>query len=550
MSAGKGAGRRADRAAPGHALVGTGALIRLILRRDRFILPIWVLLIAVMPATFVSSFRELYPTDADRLRWAATSGTNPTFLALYGPLHGTDVGALAAQRAGFLPVIVGLICAFTVIRHTRAEEEAGRRELLGATVLGRGAPLAAALAVAMAASLALGALTAAGMIAQDVSVAGAVAFGLQLAMAGCVFAAVAGVAAQLTEGSRAARGIATAVLGAAFVVRMAADVGGQGNGLQWLSWLSPLGWGTRLAPFGDERWWVLLLGAALTAVLVAAAGTLSGRRDVAAGILPPTLGAAEAPAYLSGPVGLAWRLHSRPLYGWLAGFAALGVVYGGVADGVDDLVKDNPDLEEIMARLGGQTSILDAYFASSMTIVGLIAAGYAVSAALRMRAEETSLHAEPVLATAVGRVRWSCAHLLFALLGPALGLAVAGAATGLTHGLISGDAGDWLPRITGAAMAQLPAVWLVTAVAVALFGLAPRLTGAIWGVFGAVALITLFGPALRLNQWVQDVSPFTHIPKLPGNEVSAAPLVWLAAIAAVAAAAGLGGFRRRDLSLG
>ncbi|GLZ12695.1 exporter of polyketide antibiotics [Actinomadura sp. NBRC 104425] len=540
----------AENRGAGHALVGTGAMVRLILRRDRAVLPIWVLLIAVMPAAFVASFEGLFPTEADRLRYARTSGTSPTFLALYGPLHGTDPGALAAQRAGFIPVIVALVCALTVIRHTRVEEETGRRELLGATVLGRGAGLAAALLVAMGASAVLGALTAAAMAAGGVSAAGAVALGLQFTMAGWVFAAAAAVAAQVTEGAGAARGLSVAALGAAFAVRMAADAGGRGNGLQWLSWLSPLGWGTRLAPFGDERWWVLLLGAALVAVLVAAAGMLSGRRDVGAGILPPSLGPAEAPVSLSGPFGLAWRLHSRPLYGWLAGFAALGVVFGGVADGVGDLVKDNPGLEEIVTRLGGRTAITDAYFASATGLLGVFAAGYAVSAVLRMRAEEASLRAEPVLAAAVGRLRWQAAHLVFPLLGPAAALAVAGTAAGLVHGLDSGDAGGWVPRVAGAALAQLPAVWTVAAAAVALVGLAPRAAAASWGGYAAVVVISLFGPTLRMDQWVRDVSPFDHVPELPGGEFTAAPLVWLAAAAAVLTAAGMGGFRRRDLSPG
>ncbi|GAA3507844.1 ABC transporter permease [Actinomadura keratinilytica] len=541
--------RAANRGA-GHALVGTGAMVRLILRRDRVVLPIWVLLSAVMPAAFLASFEGLFPTEADRLQYARTSGTSPTFLALYGPLHGTDPGALAAQRAGLLPVIVGLICALTVIRHTRAEEEAGRRELLGATVLGRGAGLAAALLVAMGASAVLGALAAAALAARDVSAAGAAALGLQLTMAGCVFAAVAGVAAQVAEGAGAARGLSVAALGGAFAVRMAADVGGEGNGLQWLSWLSPLGWGVRLAPFGDERWWVLLLGAALVAAPVAAAAALSGRRDVGAGVLPPSLGPAEAPAALSGPFGLAWRLHGRPLYGWLVGLAALGVAFGGVADGVGDLVKENPGLEEIVTRLGGRTAITDAYLASAMGLLGVFAAGYAVSAVLRMRAEEASLRAEPVLATAVGRLRWQAAHLLFPLLGPAAALAFAGAAAGLVHGLNSGDPGGWPPRVTVAALAQLPAVWTVGAEAVALFGVAPRVAAASWGAYGAVVVISLFGPTLRMDQWVRDVSPFDHIPELPGGEFTATPLIWLAAVAAVLTAAGMGGFRRRDMSLG
>jgi putative exporter of polyketide antibiotics len=530
------------------ALTGTGGLVRLILRRDRFVLPAWVIVLALVPVNFVKATDSLYPTAADRLQYAHTTGTNPTFLALYGPMYSSDLGGVIAQRCGFIPVVIGLISALTVVRHTRTEEEAGRRELLGATVTGRGAGLAAALVVTMAANLALAVLLTAGMAGQGLPVAGSLAFGLQLAAAGCVVAAVAGVTAQLSESAGAARGTAIAVLGAAFAVRMAADVGGAGNGLSWLGWLSPLGWGTRLRAYGGERWWTLLLVAALTAALVAAAGALSARRDVGAGVLPPKLGPADAPRRLSGPFGLGWRLQSRPLYGWLAGFAALGVVYGAVAGGVGDMVKDNPDLEKIFTRIGGQSGIIDAYFASIMSTLGLIAAAYAVSATLRLRTEEAGQRAEPLLATPAGRLRWAGSHLAFTLLGPVAALGVAGLAAGVAHGLDTGDLGRDVPRILGAALAQLPAVWLVGAIALALFGLAPRFTGGAWAAVAVFAVITLFGAGLNMNQWALDVSPFTHIPKLPGRSFTATPMIWLVALTAVLSALGLAGFRRRDIA--
>jgi ABC-2 type transport system permease protein len=530
-------------------LTGTWGLMRLILRRDRFLLPAWVFWIAVIPLSLVGATDALYPEAADRLQYAQTTGTNPTFLALYGPMYGTDLGSIIAQRAGFVPVVIGLISALTVIRHTRAEEEAGRRELLGATVTGRGAGLAAALLVTMAANLVLGALLAAGLTAQGLPAAGSLAFGLQMAAAGCVFAAVAGVTAQLSESAGAARGTALAALGTAFAVRMAADVGGAGNALTWLGWLSPLGWTGRVRAYGDERWWTLALAVAFAALLVAAAGALSARRDVGAGVLPPRLGRPDAPARLSGPVGLAWRLQSRALYGWLAGFLALGVVYGAVAGGVGEMADDNPDVAKIFTRLGGKSGIMDAYFASVMGMLGVFAAAYAVSATLRLRTEESGQRAEPLLATATGRLRWAASHLLFALLGPAAGMAVAGLAAGVSHGLDTGDPGREVPRVLGAAMAQLPAVWLVAALALALFGLVPGLTAAgAWTAIAVCAMVTLFGAALDLDQWALDVSPFTHIPKLPGASFEAAPLLWLVALAAVLAAAGLAGFRRRDLA--
>jgi ABC-2 type transport system permease protein len=545
------------------ALTGTVGLVRLILRRDRFVLPAWVIVLALIPVNFVAATDSLYPTAADRLQYAQTTGTNPTFLALYGPLYNSDLGGIIAQRCGFIPVIIGLISALMVVRHTRTEEEAGRRELLGATVTGRGAGLAAALIVTMAANLVLAALLTAGMAGQGLPLAGSLAFGLQLAAGGLVFAAVAGVTAQLSEGAGAARGTAVAALGAAFVTRMAADVGGTGNGLSWLGWVSPLGWGTRLRAYGGERWWTLLLVAALVALLVAAAGVLSARRDVGAGVLPPKLGPADGPRRLSGSFGLGWRLQSRPLYGWLAGFAALGIVYGAVAGGVGDMVKDNPDLEKIFTRIGGERGassiegggrgledggITDAYFASIMSTLGLIAAAYAVSATLRLRTEEAGQRAEPLLATPAGRLRWASSHLAFALLGPVAALGVAGLAAGVAHGLDTGDLGREVPRVLGAALAQLPAVWLVGAIGLALFGVAPRFTGGAWAAVGAFAVVTLFGAGLNLNQWALDVSPFTHVPKLPGQSFTATPMIWLVAIAAVLSALGLVAFRRRDIA--
>lgn len=543
------------------ALTGTGGLVRLILRRDRVLLPAWVLWIAVIPLGFVGATESLYPEAADRLQYARTTGTNPTFLALYGPMYDTDLGSIIAQRSGFIPVVIGLISALTVVRHTRTEEEAGRRELLGATVTGRGAGLAAALIVTTAANLVLAALLTAGMAAQGLPAAGSLAFGLQMAAGGCVFAAVAGVTAQLSESAGAARGTALAALGAAFAVRMAADVGGAGNALSWLGWLSPFGWINRVRAYGGERWWTLALAGVLVAVLVAAAALLSARRDVGAGVLPPKLGRADAPARLSGPFGLAWRLQSRPLYGWLAGFAALGIVYGAVAGGVQDMLKDNPDLARIFTQIGGEGNssvegggwgledgLTDAYFASVMGMLGLIASAYAVSATLRLRTEEAAQRAEPLLATATGRVRWASSHLVFPLVGSVAVLTVAGLAAGIAHGVDSGDPGREVPRVLGAALAQLPAVWLVAALALALFGLVPGLTAAgAWTGVAVCALLTLFGAALGLDQWVLDVSPFTHVPKI-GRDFTAAPLAWLVALAAVLAAAGTAGLCRRDLA--
>jgi ABC-2 type transport system permease protein len=69
-----------------------------------------------------------------------------------------------------------------------------------------------------------------------------------------------------------------------------------------------------------------------------------------------------------------------------------------------------------------------------------------------------------------------------------------------------------------------------------------------WAALGLAAVILLLGPTLRWAQWFQDISPFTHVPKLPGGTGSTVPLAWLVLIAAALATVGLVGLRRRDIS--
>ena len=178
----------------------------------------------------------------------------------------------------------------------------------------------------------------------------------------------------------------------------------------------------------------------------------------------------------------------------------------------------------------------------------MLAAGYAIQAVLRLRAEEAELRAEQVLATATPRVGWAGSHLVVAAVGAAVVLAAGGLLAGLAHGLRAGDVGGELPRVLGGALVQLPAVWVLAAVGVLLFGLLPRLVvGATWAALAVVLFITVFGEALQFDRWLLDLSPFAHLPRLPAAAFTATPLAWLVATAAVLAAAGLAAFRRRDL---
>ncbi len=523
---------------------------RLIVRRDRWLMLIWVLF-ALIPLSFASSFDKLYPTAAERHAYALTAQANSMFTALYGRLYGSSLGELVAWRTGFVPVVIGLVSILTVIRHTRTEEENGRRELLGATAVGRQATLAAALFTTFVLNILVALLLAGAMAGKHLGGGSGLAFGAQLALSGIVFAAVAGLTAQLTTTASGARAIAIVALAVALLLRVAGSVQEQSGGsLAWLSWLSPLGWASQIRPYAGDRWWVLLIGVAFTVVLCAAAMAVSARRDLGGGLLPDRPGPETAGAGLGSPLGLAWRLHRGLLAGWTAAFLVLGIVLGSLGKAVGDTMKDNQGVQDFFTRMGGRSGLVDAYIAAMLGVMAFIASAYSIQAALKLRAEESGMCAEPVLATSVGRVRWAAGHLVFSLLGPVVAMATAGLTMGLAHGLDVGDVGEQLPRVFGAAMIQLPAIWVLGAVAVAVFGLVPRFSAASWAALGLCVLLGQVGAALQLNQGLLDVSPFTHIPKAPGGTISAMPLVWLVVVAAVLAAAGLLGLRRRDMPVG
>ena len=541
---------RAGRTVPGGGrLAGVGELARLALRRDRIMLPAWAYVLAGSLAEVAFSLRGLYPTAARREALVASVAGNPALSFLYGHVHGTSPGALTAWRyLAYSTLGAGLMSIFLVVRHTRADEQAGRLELVGSAAVGRRAALTAALAVAATANAVVLALIVAVSVVLRLPAAGALAYGLATAGSGLVFAALAAVAAQVSGTPRGARGLAIGVLAAGFVLRGVGDSAGA-RGPEWLAWLSPAGWAEQTRPFAGDRWAVLGLPVLATVVLTVLAYVLAARRDLGAGLFAPRPGPATAGPALGGTAGLAWRLQRGNLAGWALGLLAVGVAVGAAAKGVGALLGTSSQVRQAFERIGGQQGLTSAYLAAIMSLTGLAAAGYAVSAALRLHGEESARLAEVVLVTPTGRLRWAVSHLAVVVVGTAVVLAAAGLGAGLGYGLRAGDVGTQVPRLLEAGLVQLPAALVVAGVAVALFGLRPAwsVTGG-WTALGLATLAALLGPTLRLPQWLADIFPFSHVPRLPGSAVTAAPLIWLSGAALALAVVGLAGLRRRDLS--
>lgn len=522
-------------------VVGTRQLVRLILRRDRLRLPVWVLGITALAAASAQSVLALYDTAEKRAGYAATVESSGAGKLLNGIPYDVDsaAGIVSYETTSTATVLVALMVVFLVVRHTRAEEESGRAELLRATVTGRHAATAAAVAVAVGVSVFVGLLDGAALAMAGLPLAGSVAHGASLLGIGLVFTAVAATAAQVTASARLALGLSGTVLGVAFLVR---GVGAVAD--SWVARLSPFGWTQELRPFGEIQWaWLVPLVLA-AAVGLGVAGYLTVRRDAGAGLIHPRRGRPRARRSLGRPAGLSARLQRGLWIGWAVGLAATAALFGSLGREVRAMVADNPEIAEVISA--GGADVLEGFFAYSAVLLVVIASAFSVASALRLRTEEAEGRAELVLSTGLARARWAWGHLAVTTLASIVNVALIGVVMATTHGLV---AGEWEPfgSIAGAALGQLPAVLLVLGVTVLVLGWVPRWTFIAWAVFAFALVQSYLGELLRFPGWLDGLSPFTHLAQVPVETFAPTPAVAITALAGLAMVLGVAGVRRRDI---
>ena len=189
------------------AFTGTLGMLRLYLRRDRIVLPLWVLLLSTpLASVYIGGIEKVYPDQAARAGFAATIMASPAQRALYGNIYNDSLGATGIWKAGMFHLLIGVAVILTVIRHTRADEETGRAELIDSTAVGRYASLTAACCCRSGRRCSPVRSVRPACWAPAFPASGSLAFGAALACSGLVFTAVAAVTAQLSTSARFARG--------------------------------------------------------------------------------------------------------------------------------------------------------------------------------------------------------------------------------------------------------------------------------------------------------------------------------------------------------
>ncbi|HEX6258786.1 MAG TPA: hypothetical protein VFZ48_04870 [Candidatus Saccharimonadales bacterium] len=538
------------------AFAGVGQLFKLALRRDRLKIPVTIAVLGLLFVAQIGGVANVYSTEAERTTYALSASASPVAMAFNGPVMNTSLGAIAfTELFTFFAIFVGLISTLLVVRHTRQNEELGRDELLGAGVVGRHAQLGAALLLAVAVNIAIGIVIALAFTAYGLDAAGSLLTGCAMSGVGIVFAAIAGITAQLGTTARTANGLAAISIGAAFLVRAIGDIqshvyaNGLGATSGWLSWLSPMGIARNARPFADNEWGVLLALAVLTGICMYVAFWLADHRDLGAGLFTPRRGRLSAKPSLLNVFGFAWRLQRGLLAGWTAAFAILAWTFGAVTKEVGTFMEGNEQGTRIVAMLGGSQNLIDAYLSFALMIFGIAVAAYTIQAMQRLNVEETSGRLELLLATSTSRPVWVVSHVVVSLLGAALLLVVSGSIAGLAYGITIGEVWQQTSALLAACLVYLPVALLFAGLVVLLFGTVPRLAiGASWTIFVASYIILQFGTILSLPDWLRSTSPFEHIPRLPAEELAIAPLWTITLLALVTIGLGLLAFARRNSS--
>jgi ABC-2 type transport system permease protein len=105
-------------------------------------------------------------------------------------------------------------------------------------------------------------------------------------------------------------------------------------------------------------------------------------------------------------------------------------------------------------------------------------------------------------------------------------------------------------KSTGAALAYVPALWVVTGFAVAVVGLVPRWSWLAWVGVAYPFAIYYRRTYLSAPAWSDALSPYSHVALVPAEHVSWWSLLALVGVAAALIAVGIGAFRRRDVMPG
>ena len=485
-----------------------------------------VVIVTVAVATYNISGGALALTGVSALL------RNPAFRALYGDFTGLDTaGAYVLWKVGIVVTLaVAIWAALGATRVTRGAEDTGTWDLLVIERVSR----------ATVYRETIGVLAANGQQPLDSVLYGAGLTGL----AWCA-QATGLVASELLAPRRSASQMALGAIGVGYLARMVADASTNGS---WLASLTPFGWLERVGAFQHREavWLVPLL---VTPVLVVAVlVSMAGHRDVGSAWWRRSDRGTLRPALLTSTWRFAWRELASTLVVWLVVTGVVGLVIGYLTNALVTFGRTDRSFAQLLARwhLGELVSVR-GYVGEISTFLALGLGFFVVSVVATVGADVVSGRLELPLGNGAGRRAWLGSTSVVAGVGAVLVVVVT--AVGIWVGVGSGGSSLSLPTALAATTNALTGVPLVLGVAALAVALVPRLVQVtLSGLLALSYLDAVLGPPLHWPAAVVDASIYHYSRLVPAVAPDWGTVAGFVVVGAVALAAAIGWFARRDLA--
>lgn len=537
-------------------MAGLWTMIRLILRRDRVKLPLWIIGLVLTLVAMIPLLRDVYGDAASLAGVYAGLSSNPAGLFMTGPVDGPTFSAfMTIETLLWWGLAIAFLNTLLIVRHTRHNEEIGAQELLLSGRAHRSSGLAAALIVAAGvnALIVLGIGVGVQLVGAPWNTSQTWLYALSLGIFGLVWASIATVIAQLVESSRSANGILAGLVGSAFVVRGLGDFLGSTDtaGLHqpaWISNLSPFGWMQATRPLTVNEWSPLLISACVVIAMTILGFILLARRDVGAGLMSSRKGKMRASRLRHTSLGLTLYLQKNIFIGWLVGVLVMVGTIGALVPQMSDVYGGSESMRQIIESIGGTGALIPSFLSAMMAIICLMVFAYVIHGLGKLRSEESSGYLESLLATRLSRRKWFGLHAAVVLAGGLIMLVLTGLILALCVNGLSNFSVDTRQYLL-AGLSYAPVMLAFAGLYLLLFGLAPRIAaGVTWFYFGFVAFALWLGPIVQLNQSIMNLSIMEHVAAAPAESIVFMPLAIILAIATGLIAIGLITFRSRNIT--
>lgn len=536
-------------------LYNTGVLFKTLIKRDWFKLVFWILgmlafaasgagkmEVASNPATASTLYTMFVKNPAMFGLFGPTPINNPTNYSL-GPIFGQTMTLITGLTFAIISIIY-------VVNRSRKEEDDGITELFRSYSIGKLANTTALVMELLLLHLIMAVLLALSIEAQNVAglnhLESNFLFAFTTSAQGFLWGMFALLFGQIFSEASTTKGMTFGLLGLLYIVRMLTDVTNLSIG-----WFNPLSLSYLAFPYvkGHENWLAVFLTFLLAFLLLGISYILELKRDVGVGYFPERKARLHGKKGHFGFPGLVLNLEKKMIIGWLLASFVLGLVYGSMFGQMDQFISSNKTVKELF--VGNETAasaIRGNFMVTLFSILSILIAAFGVILLTKMVSEERKNRLEALYALPLSRLKVYSTYLLTAILSVILAqfLALFGI---FIEQLGNKNALSFL-EIMKSGMIWLVAVIFVLAILSLLLGFVPRLAELIWVYLAFLLFMTYLGKLLSLPKWLENLSIYNYIPKLPVEKMNLPTVLFILILSVLLILLGFEAYRRRDLITG